>query len=70
MSKQVDEDTLRALLGFEAPVLGTLAKPILELQTKFLKMAGIKPGDTLEIKPIFSPGAKTPLSWVLKKMEE
>jgi hypothetical protein len=70
MSKQIDEDRMRSLLGFEAEVLGNARKPMLELSAEFLKASGIKPGDTLELKPIFTPGSKKQLSWVLKKIEE
>ena len=67
ISKQVDEDRLKATLGFEVMLLGTLKKPMLQLSPEFLKMTGVKPGDTMEITPLFTPGAKQSLSWVLKK---
>ena len=69
MSKQVDEDRMRAMLGFEAMLVGSTKKPMLELSQEFLMMADVKPGDTMELKPIFAPGSTVPLSWVIKKIE-
>ena len=67
-SKQVDEEKMQQLLGFEAMVLGDLRKPLLELQPKFLKVAGLKPGDMMSIEPLYAPGAGKSLVWVLKKV--
>jgi hypothetical protein len=55
-SKQIDEGRMVEVLGFESLLVGTVKKPLLELNPKFLKMAGVKPGDTLEVKPLFTPG--------------
>jgi hypothetical protein len=66
-SKQVDEGRMREILGFEATIVGTTKKPLLELDTDFLKFSGLKPGDTLEVKPLFTPGADAEISWVIKK---
>jgi hypothetical protein len=66
-SKQVDEDHLQGSLGFEGMVVGTAKKPLLELNPKFLKISGIKPGDTLELKPLFTPGGDSAVSWIVKK---
>jgi hypothetical protein len=67
-SKQVDEGRMQAILGFEGMVIGTAKKPMLELDPTFLKFSGIKPGDTLEVKPLFTPGADEEVSWILKKV--
>jgi hypothetical protein len=66
-SKQVDEGRMRQILGFEGMVVGSARKPLLELDPDFLKISGIKPGDTLEVKPLFTPGADQEISWVVKK---
>jgi hypothetical protein len=58
---------MQAVLGFEAMVLGDLRKPLLELSPKFLKLAGLKPGDTVSIEPLYAPEAKKSLVWVMKK---
>ena len=67
-SKQVDEEKMRQLLGFEAMILGDQRKPLLELEPKFLKVAGLKPGDTMSIEPLYTPGGGKSLAWVLKKV--
>ena len=69
-SRQIDEDKMQSLLGFEAPVVGTAQKPLLELNKAFSKASGIKPGDTVEIKPIYTPGSDKALSWIVKKIED
>ncbi len=65
-SRQVDEDRLRALLGFQAAVLGSPDRPWLELPPDFLKVAGLKPGDPVFIEPIYTPGSAEAFKWVLK----
>lgn len=67
-SKQVDEGRMRQILGFEGMVIGTAKKPMLELDADFLKFSGVKPGDTLEVKPLFTPGADVEISWIVKKI--
>lgn len=67
-SKQIDEDRMRQLLGFEGNIVGTLKKPLLELDPDFLKFAGVKPGDSLEVKPVFTPGADHAIQFILKKI--
>lgn len=69
VSKQVDEDRLGAMAGFEMQVLGTQKRPLLLLDPAFLRLAQAKPGDTLEVKAIYTPGAKRPFSWIMKKMD-
>jgi hypothetical protein len=66
-SKQVDEGRMRQILGFEGMVVGNAKKPLLELDPEFLKMSGIKPGDTLEVKPLFTPGSEQEISWIVRK---
>jgi hypothetical protein len=66
-SKQVDEARMKTLLGFEGMIVGTVKKPMLELDSVFLKFSGLKPGDTLEVKPLFTPGADSEISWIVKK---
>jgi hypothetical protein len=66
-SKQIDEGRMQSLLGFENMIVGTVKKPLLELDPKFLKMSGVKPGDMLEVKPLFTPGSDQAISWVVKK---
>lgn len=67
-SRQVDEGRMKSLLGFEGMVVGTVKKPMLELDPDFLKFAKVKPGDTLEVKPLFTPGAESEVSWIVKKI--
>ena len=67
-SKQVDEAKLQASLGFEAMVLGNARKPLLELDPRFLKAAGIKPGDSVSIEPLYSPGGTARMVWVVKPL--
>ena len=66
-SKQVDEGRMKQILGFEGMVVGTVKKPLLELDADFLKISGLKPGDTLEVKPLFTPGSDNEISWIVKK---
>jgi hypothetical protein len=68
-TKQVDEDHLQALLGFEGMIVGTHKKPLLELNHKMLDFAGLKPGDSIEVKPLYTPGARQTVVWVLKKIK-
>ena len=69
-SRQVDESHLKALTGFEMTVHGAGKKAILELEPDFMKAAGLKLGDTLELKAVYAPGRKgSPLSWVLSKLD-
>ena len=68
-TRQVDEARLKALAGFELTVQGAGKKAVLELEPDFLKAAGLKQGDTLELKAVYAPGkAGRPLSWVLSKL--
>lgn len=67
-SKQINEGRMQEILGFENMVVGTAKKPLLELDPKFLKISGIKPGDTVEVKPLFTPGSKQEISWIVKKV--
>jgi hypothetical protein len=69
LSRQLDEERLRLLTGSEATVVGNAKKPLLELDPTFLKAARLKVGDDLEIKPLYTPGADEPLTWVLKKVK-
>lgn len=68
-SKRVDIDHVRALLGFEAEIHGNAKKPFLELSPELLKAAGWSLKDTLELKPLYTPGAEKSLAFVLKKVE-
>jgi hypothetical protein len=70
-TRQVDEDRLKALAGFELTVHGVGRKAVLELEPDFLRVSGIRPGDTLELKPLYAPGKgkDVPLHWVLKRLE-
>jgi hypothetical protein len=68
-SRQVDEARIKALAGFELTVQGTQRRAVVELEPDFLKVAGLLPGDTLELKAIYVPGTDTVLTWVLKKIE-
>lgn len=69
-TRQIDELRLKALAGFELTVHGSMKKAIIELEPDFLKVSGLTPGDTLELKALYAPGKdKSPMSWVLKKME-
>ncbi len=70
VSKQVDEDKLKALAGFEMKVLGSAKRPLLLLDPAFLRLAQTKTGDTIEVKAIYTPGLKRPFGWVMKKMED
>lgn len=67
-SKQVDEGRMQSILGFEGMVIGTTKKPMLELDATFLKFSGVKPGDTLLVRPLFTPGADEEVTWILKKV--
>lgn len=69
-SKQVDEGRMLKVLGFETEILGTTRKPLLELNPDFLTFSNLKPGDTVEIKPLFTPGSKQEVTWVLKKASD
>ncbi len=68
-TKQMDEERIHDLLGFEGMIVGTTKKPLLELSPDFMKHAGLKPGDSLELKPLYTPGSKAGMSWVIKKAE-
>jgi hypothetical protein len=65
-SRQVDEERLRAQLGFQAAVLGSNEKPWLELSPDFIKAAGLQPGDTVFFEPIYTPGSADLFKWVVK----
>lgn len=69
LSRQLDEERLRLLAGSEAAVVGTAGKPLLELSASFLKAARLKVGDHIEIKPLYTPDAEQPLTWVMKKIK-
>ena len=69
-SRQVDEARLKALTGFEMTIHGAGRQAILDLEPDFMKVAGLKLGDTLELKAVYAPGKKgSPLGWVLSKLE-
>jgi len=68
-SRQVDEERIKALAGFELTVQGTQRSAVLPLDRDFVRAAGLKPGDTLELKAVYVPGTDTVLTWVLRKME-
>jgi len=70
-TRQIDEERLKALAGFELTLHGSMKKAILELEPDFLKASGWTPGDTIEVKALYAPGkgGKAPLSWVMKRME-
>ena len=68
-TKRVDVDRVRALLGFEAQIHGSQKRPILELSTDLLRAAGWDLKDTLELKPLYTPGAPKSLAFVLKKID-
>ncbi|MGH7441911.1 MAG: hypothetical protein ACREKE_04470, partial [bacterium] len=63
-SRQVDEDRLKALAGFEMSVQGNSHGAFLELDRDFLKVAGLKLGDGVELKPVYTPGKDAVLTWV------
>jgi ribosomal protein S27AE len=67
-SRQMDVEHVRSLLGFETQVFGTAKKPMLELSPELLKAAGWNLKDTLELKPLYTPGSDKSLSFVLKKI--
>ncbi len=69
-SRQIDEDRLKGRLGFDAEVLSGGKKFLLELSSDFIQLAGLKTGDTVRIEPIYAPGQKKPLKWVLKAHSE
>jgi hypothetical protein len=69
-SKQVDEGRMKELLGFEGKIVGTAKKPLLELDQDFLKFSKLSPGDTLEVKPLFTPDGDQVISWVVKKVSD
>lgn len=71
VTRQVDEDRMKALAGFELPVHAAGRKAVLELDKDFLRVSGIRPGDTVELKALYAPGKdkENPISWVLKRME-
>ena len=68
-SRQVDEGRIKALAGFEMTVSGSSKRAYLELEGDFLKAAKIRPGDTVELKAIYTPGSDRVLTWVLKKLD-
>lgn len=69
-SRQVDEERLKALTGFEMTVHAAGRKAVLELDEDFLKAAGIRAGDSVQLQAVYAPGKKgIPLSWVLKKLD-
>jgi len=69
-SRQVDEARLKALTGFEMTVHAAGKKAVLELEELFMKAAGLKAGDTVQVQAVYAPGKKgVPLSWVLKKLD-
>jgi hypothetical protein len=68
-SRQMDVERIRSLIGFETEIHGSLKRPILELDPDLLKAAGWNLKDTLELKPLYTPGAGQTLAFVLKKVE-
>lgn len=69
VSRQVDEERLLELAGLETEVVGTLKQPMLVLNANFLKVAKLKPGSHVELKPLYTPGASQTLTWILKKID-
>jgi ribosomal protein S27AE len=69
VSRQVDEERIKALAGFELTVHGSVKRAMLELDADFMKAAQLLPGDKLELKAIYVPGTETVLTWVLRKLE-
>ena len=69
VTRQVDVERMRAFIGFEAEIHGSAKKPILELDPDLLKAAGWNLKDTLELKPLYTPGAGQSLAFVLKKID-
>jgi ribosomal protein S27AE len=69
LSRQLDESRLKQLAGLEAEIIGHASKPLLQLDKDFLKAAKLKIGDSVELKPLYTPGAKQSLAWVLRKVE-
>jgi hypothetical protein len=68
-SRQVDESRLKALTGFEMTIHGTGLRGLLDLDPDFMRVAGLVPGDHVELKAVYAPGKKgSPLSWVLSKV--
>ncbi len=67
-SRQVDEERLHSLAGFEFMVESGSRGAFLELDRDFLKAARLKPGDRLELKPVYSPGGDSVLTWVLRRL--
>ncbi|HTB35166.1 MAG TPA: hypothetical protein VK842_09905 [bacterium] len=69
-SRQVDEARLKALTGFEMTVHSAGRKAVLELEEQFMKAAGLKAGDTVQLQAVYAPGKKgMPLSWVMTKLD-
>ena len=68
-SRQMDIDRVRSIIGFETEIFGTVKKPMLELSPELLKAAGWNLKDTLELKPLYTPGSDKSLTFVLKKVE-
>lgn len=69
-AKRVDMERVRSLLGFEATLHGSAKHPLLELDPDILKAAGWSLKDTLELKPLYTPGAGQSIAFVLKKISE
>jgi len=69
VTRQMDVDRVRALVGFETQIHGSAKRPVLELDPDLLKIAGWSLKDTLELKPLYTPGAGQSLAFVLKKVD-
>ncbi len=68
-NRQVDMEHIRLTLGYEVQISGSDKNPVLELDPDILKAAGWELRDTIEIKPLYTPGAGRSLTFVLKKIE-
>jgi hypothetical protein len=66
--RQVDEAQLMALAGFEMQLQGAGKKVILELPPEFLKAAGLKATDHVELKALYTPGGSEHFRWVLRRL--
>lgn len=69
VSRQVDEERIKALAGFELTVQGSARRAVLELPPDFMKASRLLPGDKVELKAIYVPGTDTVLTWVLSKLD-
>lgn len=69
VSRQLDESRLKLLAGMEAEIIGHASKPLLQLGKDFMKAAKLKVGDSIEMKPLYTPESKQKMAWVLRKID-